>query len=118
MQSFNTDPDDAMTPVAAGRKVIVGAINELQPGECARFELPGGEELAVYNVDGEFYATENFCPHKGAALSEGLLCGHVIECGLHGWQFDVRTGECLTVRETIKTYPLKIEDGVVSVELD
>ena len=118
MQSFNTDSDDAATPLATGRKVIVGAINDLRPGECVRIGLPGGEELAVYNVDGEFYATENFCPHKGAPLSEGALCGHIVECGWHGWEFDVRTGECLTVRETIKTYPLKIEDGVVSVELD
>ena len=118
MQSFNTEPDGAATPFAAERKLVVGTINDLRPGECARFELRDGEELAVYNVDGEFYATGNFCPHKGAPLSDGVLCGHVIECGLHGWQFDVRTGECLTVTETIKTYPLKIEDGVISVELD
>ena len=97
--------------------MIVGTINDLRAGECARLELPNGDELAIYNVDGEFDATENFCPHRGAPLSEGSLCGHVIECGLHGWQFDVRTGECLTVSETIRTYPLKIEDGVVSVEL-
>ena len=118
MQSFNTEPDDAATPLAAERKLVVGTINDLRPGECARFELPDGDELAIYNVDGEFYATTNFCPHKGAPLSDGSLCGNVIECGLHGWQFDVRTGECLTVRETIKTYPLKIEDGVIIVELD
>jgi nitrite reductase/ring-hydroxylating ferredoxin subunit len=117
MQSFNTEPDDAATPVAASRKVVVGTINDLRPGECASFELPDGDHLAVYNVDGEFYATEDFCPHKGAPLSEGVLCGHVIECGLHGWQFDVRSGECLTVRETIQTYPLQIEDGAISVEL-
>ena len=117
MQSFNTESDDAVTPVAAGRKLIVGAINDVRPGECARFELPDGEELAVYNVDGEFYATENSCPHRGAPLSEGALCGHVIECGLHGWQFDVRNGECLTVRETIRTYRLTIKDGTLVVEL-
>jgi len=118
MQSFNTEPDDAAPPAAAKRKLIVGAINHLKPGECARFELPDGDELAVYNVDGEYYATENFCPHKGAPLSEGVMCGHVVECGWHGWQFDVRTGECLTVRETIKTYPLKIEDGAVVIEFE
>ena len=71
---------------------------------CISLELPDGNELAVYNVDGEFYATENFCPHRGARLTEGILCGHIVECGLHGWQFDVRTGECLTVRERIRTY--------------
>jgi nitrite reductase/ring-hydroxylating ferredoxin subunit len=116
MQSFNTEPDDTNTPLTTNRKLVLGAVADLQPGECARFELPDGDELAVYNVGGEYYATDNFCPHKGAPLSEGVLCGHVVECGWHGWQFDVRTGECLTVRETIKTYPLKIEDGMVSVE--
>ncbi|HEX5965392.1 MAG TPA: non-heme iron oxygenase ferredoxin subunit [Pyrinomonadaceae bacterium] len=118
MQSFNTESDGAEPPVAAERKVIVGTINDLRPGDCARFELPDGDELAVFNVNGEFYATGNLCPHRGAPLSEGVLSGHVIECGLHGWQFDVRTGECLTVTETIKTYPLKIEDGIVSVLLE
>ena len=117
MQSFNTDPDDVATPVAAGRKLIVGAIGDLQSGACARVELPDGGEIAVYNVDGEFYATENSCPHRGAPLSEGVLCGHVIECGLHGWEFDVRTGECLTLRETIKTYKLEVEEGVLKVEI-
>ena len=117
MQSFNTEPDDVPTPAAAGRKFIVGAISDLQSGACARIELPDGDEIAVYNVDGEFYATDNSCPHRGAPLSEGVLCGHVIECGLHGWQFDVRTGECLTVRDTIKTYALKIQDGLLICEI-
>jgi nitrite reductase/ring-hydroxylating ferredoxin subunit len=117
MQSFNTEPDDAPTPGATKRKVVLGAILDLQPGASARFELPDGDELAVYNVDGEFYATENFCPHRGAPLSEGVLCGHVVECGWHGWQFDVRTGQCLTVSDRIKTYPLKIEGGVITVEV-
>ncbi len=115
MQSFDTEPDDAATPVAAERELIVGAISDLQPGACATLELPDGNELAVFNVGGEFYAIENFCPHKGAPLSEGSLCGHVVECGWHGWEFDVRTGQCLTVVDTLKTYALKIEDGLVSV---
>jgi nitrite reductase/ring-hydroxylating ferredoxin subunit len=116
MQSFNTESDDVAPPVAAKRRVIVGSINDLRPGDCARFELPDGDELAVFNVDGEFYATGNLCPHRGAPLSEGALCGHVIECGLHGWQFDVRTGECLTMSDKIMTYRVTIEDEVVKVE--
>jgi len=90
---------------------------DLPAGACTSLELPDGNELAVYNVDGEFYATENFCPHKGARLSEGILCGHIIECGLHGWQFDVRTGECLTVKERIKTYEVCVKDNVVTVNV-
>ena len=117
MQSFDTESDDALTPATARRKVVVGAINDLQPGECARFSLPDGDELAVYNVDGEFYATNNFCPHQGAPLAEGALCGYTIECGLHGWQFDVRTGECLTVPEQLETYRVITEDGWIRIEL-
>lgn len=118
MQSFNTEPDDVATPGAAGQKLFVGAISDLQPGVCARIELPHGDEIAIYNVDGEFYATDNSCPHRGAPLSDGALCGHVIECSLHGWQFDVRTGECLTVRERIRTYELRVEEGGVYLSFD
>ena len=90
---------------------------DLQPGTSISLELPDGTELAVYNVDGEFYATENFCPHRGARLTEGILCGHIIECGLHGWQFDVRTGECLTVRERIRTYKIIVEDDLIKINI-
>jgi nitrite reductase/ring-hydroxylating ferredoxin subunit len=115
MQSFNTETDDAQTAGGATQTLIVGATGDLRPGACIRVELPDGDELAVFNVDGEYYATENFCPHKGAPLSEGALCGHIVECGWHGWQFDVRSGECLTVREKLKTYEVVVEDGLVKV---
>ena len=106
MQSFDTKTD-----------VIIGRIDDLRPGACVSFELPDGNELAVYNVDGEYYATENSCPHRGAPLSEGALCGHIVECWLHGWQFDVRSGECLTVPDRIRTYRVTIEDQMIKVHL-
>jgi nitrite reductase/ring-hydroxylating ferredoxin subunit len=115
MQSFNTEADDTPTSATDNQALIVGAIGDLRPGACVRVELPDGDELAVYNVGGEFYATENFCPHKGAPLSEGIICGHTVECGWHGWQFDVRSGECLTVRETLKTYEVVVEQGLVKI---
>jgi nitrite reductase/ring-hydroxylating ferredoxin subunit len=117
MQPFNTTPEDGATPAEPSRTITLGEARHLPPGTFARFELPGGEELAVYNIGGEYYATDNFCPHKGALLSDGTLCGHVVECGLHGWQFDVRTGECLTVNEPIRTYKVKLEAGKITVEL-
>lgn len=80
-------------------------------------ELADGSQLAVYNINGEFYASENSCPHQGAPLAEGQLCGHVIECFLHGWQFDVRTGECLTVSDRLKTYRVFIEEGLIKIEV-
>ncbi|HWF89913.1 MAG TPA: non-heme iron oxygenase ferredoxin subunit [Pyrinomonadaceae bacterium] len=106
MQSFDTK-----------QTFIVGRIDDLRPNTSISFELPDGNELAVYNVNGEFYAIDNSCPHRGAPLSEGDLCGHIVECGLHGWQFDVRSGECLTVPETIRTYQVTIEDQMIKVHL-
>jgi nitrite reductase/ring-hydroxylating ferredoxin subunit len=104
MQSFDTR-----------QTFVVGRIEDLRPNASIRFELPDGNELAVFNVDGEYYAIENACPHRGAPLTEGVLCGHIVECGLHGWQFDVRSGECLTVPDQIRTYQVTIEDGMICV---
>jgi nitrite reductase/ring-hydroxylating ferredoxin subunit len=95
--------------------ITVGCVDNIPLGQCATFELPDGTEFAIYNVDGEFYATSNFCPHKGAPLAEGRLCGYVIECALHGWQFDVRSGAGLTVNEPVESYPVVVEDGIVRV---
>ena len=117
MQSFHTESDDNIQPEKKTESFYVCAIGALPPGACLRFTLPNGDELAIYNVNGEYYATDNFCPHRGAPLSEGAMFGHVIECGWHGWQFDVRNGECLTVREKIKTFAVKASDGMVFVEL-
>jgi len=117
MQSFSTEPDDAQQSTENSTAFPVCPITALPPGACRRFALPNGDELAIYNVNGEFYATDNFCPHRGAALSDGAIVGHIVECGWHGWQFDVRTGECLTVTESIKTFRVKVEEGMVIVEI-
>ena len=118
MQSFDTDTNHTSPSEPQDDPSGFATPCDISAGECARMELPNGDEVAVFNVGGEYYAIENFCPHKGAPLSDGVLCGHVVECSLHGWQFDVRTGECLTVPERIKTYKVTNEDGVLKVESD
>jgi nitrite reductase/ring-hydroxylating ferredoxin subunit len=108
----NEDPEATAEP----RRVFdAGRVEDLPQGSCKTIELSAGRELALYNINGEFYATENFCPHKGAPLADGLLCDYVIECGLHGWQFDVRTGECLTVREKLETYRVVVEGDLIRI---
>ena len=115
MQSIDTHDTDSDQPSAGRDSLIVGRVEDLPEGSIKTIELSAGRELALYRVNGEFYATENFCPHKGAPLAEGKLCEHVIECDWHGWQFDVRTGECLTVTEKIATYEVMIEDGLIKI---
>lgn len=115
MQSSTDKPEDSVKPTKVVQTIIAGRIEDLSPGRCATVELPNGKELALYNVGGEFYATDNSCPHHGAPLVEGKLCGHVIECGFHGWQFDVRDGRGLTVRESLETYRVVVEEGLIKI---
>ena len=115
MQSFDTDNQDLERQRETQPAVDGGRVDDLPVGSCKTIDLPEGRELALYNVNGELYATENFCPHKGAPLAAGTLCEYTIECDWHGWQFDVRTGECLTVREKLETYEVVIEGRLIKV---
>jgi nitrite reductase/ring-hydroxylating ferredoxin subunit len=115
MQSFDTKGEVSPKPQDRSQTVAVGRVEDLRPGQCTTVELNGVGELTIYNVNGEFYATESLCPHQGAPLGSGTLCGHVVECFLHGWQFDVRTGECLTVSERLKTFPVSVADGLIRI---
>ena len=117
MHSFDTQDDSTASPTPEGENFVVCAAVDLEPGAHRRLQLPNGDEVAVYNINGEFYAMDNSCPHRGAPLCEGALDGYIVECGLHGWQFDVRSGECMTVVERIRTYEVWEEGGLVKLRL-
>lgn len=78
-------------PVPGPSFVRVGSRRDLAPG-TARAAVVGRYEVAVFNVEGAFYALENVCPHQGGPLADGWLEGPVITCPWHGWCFDVRSG--------------------------
>jgi nitrite reductase/ring-hydroxylating ferredoxin subunit/putative sterol carrier protein len=65
--------------------------SEVQPGTAKRIVV-GGLALAAFNLDGEFYVTDDTCTHGFASLSEGIVDGHIIECPWHGGTFDIRSG--------------------------
>lgn len=77
----------------------------------------GGKSIALYQVEGEVYATDNICTHGNARLCDGFLEGHEIECPLHQGKFDIRSGKamCAPLTEDVKTYPVKIEGRRVFV---
>ena len=79
-----------------------------------------GREIAVFDVDGELFATDNICTHGHARLCEGFLEGHEIECPLHQGKFDVRNGKptCEPAVEALRSYPVKIEGQRVFVLID
>ncbi len=94
---------------------------------AARTDIPvGGKKLveidgvavAVFNVNGVFYAIEDVCTHDGGNLVEGDLLGNEIECPRHGARFDVRSGAAtkMPAFEPVPTYTVKVEQDAVLVE--
>src|SRR5215467_6675147 len=98
--------------------VTVAQRSKLAPGEILGVEI-GDKPIALYNVDGEIYATDNICTHAFAMLSDGWLDGECIECPLHAGRFDVRTGKALgpPVEEDIKVYKVRVVGEDIQVAL-
>lgn len=92
--------------------------DDVEPGSAILVEIDD-LELAVYNVDGEFYVTDDRCTHGPGSLSEGYLDGCVIECDFHNGAFDIRTGEVVAppCMVPLKTYEVVVEDGEVKALL-
>jgi len=98
---------------------IDAAAADAVPDEDVVAVQVAGREVALYGVDGEVYATDNICTHGHARLCDGFLEGGEIECPMHQGKFDVRSGKamCAPLTEDIRTYPVKIENGRVFVDL-
>src|ERR1700741_1196058 len=88
------------------------------PGNARKVEA-GGLVVAVFNVDGEFYVTDDLCTHGPGSLSEGYIEDDVVECNFHNGQFNIKTGEVVSppCMVPIKTYPTLVVDGKVTIEV-
>jgi 3-phenylpropionate/trans-cinnamate dioxygenase ferredoxin subunit len=92
---------------------------DVASGQVKVYEVQG-RRIALCNVDGTFYAIDDVCTHDGGPLDQGELDGHQIECPRHGARFDVRSGRVLALPAVmpVRSYPVRVEDGVVKVGLD
>lgn len=109
-------------------RYVVARLGEIPPGGRKLVEV-AGRSIGVFNLDGEFFALRNTCPHQGARLCEGVLgarlesrgpgdyqlghAGELLRCPWHGWEFEVRTGQSWWSpgRVRVKTYPVTVETG-------
>ncbi|HUK57308.1 MAG TPA: nitrite reductase small subunit NirD [Nitrospiria bacterium] len=97
--------------------VAVAKTADLSPGEGRVVEVDGNE-VALFNLNGNFYAIDNMCVHQGGPLGEGMLEGDTVICPWHSWKYNVKTGVCTTnPSRNVRTYSVKIEDGQIKVAL-
>ncbi len=96
--------------------VKVAQVTDVPAGE-AKLVRVGDQFVALYNCNGEFYATDDTCTHAEASLSEGFLQGCEIECPLHGGRFDVRSGKATwsPAFVPVPTYEVRVEGSDVLV---
>ena len=97
--------------------VRVAAVDELrEDGGIQR--TVDDREVGLFNLDGEVCAIDGLCPHVGGPLGEGFVDGGTVSCPLHGWPFDLRTGQCTTnPRAKVDCFETKVEAGEVFVRL-
>ena len=95
------------------------AVSDVPEGDVIGVKV-AGHDIALYEVEGAIYATDNVCTHGQARMSDGFLEGSEIECPLHQGKFDVCTGQalCAPLTENIRTYPVKLVDNRVMLRLD
>ena len=95
--------------------ICVAKADEIPAGQGRTVEVEG-KKIAVFNVDGNLYAIDDTCVHRGGPLGQGQLDGSVVSCPWHSWRFDVTTGACLTISSgRTRCYPIKIEGSDIWV---
>jgi nitrite reductase/ring-hydroxylating ferredoxin subunit len=97
--------------------VKVCKTNDVQAG-CGKSIDINGKPVAVFNVEGNFYAINDTCAHRGGPLGEGELDGKTVICPWHGWRYDVTTGANELVPDLpTQKYEVKVEGDDVLVDL-
>ena len=99
--------------------VTVANVNDVRKGKVKTFTV-NGHKIALCNVEGTFFATQDLCTHDQGPLGEGELWDYNIECPRHGARFDVRTGRAtaLPAIRPIKTFPVRVEGDAIQVAIE
>ena len=100
-----------------GEMVKVADTTNLTSGKSILVDV-GGQSVALFNVDGKYYAIGNSCTHVGGPLSEGTLEGTTVTCPLHGAQFDVSSGQVLAppAVAAVGCYKVEVDGNDIKIE--
>lgn len=102
------------------RFVKVGTRTDLPESGTGKLVQIEGRPIALFNVDGSYYAIDDTCPHRGGPLSEGPLEGDEVTCPLHGSQFNVKTGAVTgpPAMQGVKSYAVRVSGNDVEIGID
>ena len=93
------------------------SVSEIVPG-TGKTVLVEGKNIALFNMNGNFHAIDNTCPHRQGPLGEGGLDGAIVTCPWHGWRFDITSGACLVNPQAkVAAYPTKVEGDAILVQV-
>ncbi|GAC1411146.1 MAG: nitrite reductase small subunit NirD [Candidatus Velthaea sp.] len=100
----------------ASEYVPIAKVAEIAPGSGKAFTV-GTREIAVFNIDGTFYALDNTCPHQGGPLAEGWIEGATVTCPWHAWCFKMSDGK-MTLGDyaEVDAFDVRVEGDTVSVK--
>ncbi len=97
--------------------VKAASAGDIKPGQ-GRTVTINGKDIALFNVNGRFFAIGNTCPHRGGPLGEGELDGDVVTCPWHGWRFNVETGiSPVNPAAKVQRFGVKVEGSDVLVDI-
>jgi nitrite reductase (NADH) small subunit len=114
-QRHTTDVAKSPRRAAMAEFVFAARTDDIPVGRGKTVDV-GEKRVALFNVDGVFYAIDDTCLHRGGPLGEGELEGCVVTCPWHGWKFDVRSGEMtMNVAARLNCYQTRVESGVVQI---
>lgn len=99
-------------------RLALCAVGEVPAGGAVKIETEG-LILAVFNIDGEIYVTDDTCTHGPGSLSEGCITGETVECDFHYGAFNIKTGAVTAppCMAPLKTYVVTVTDGTVYINL-
>ncbi len=96
----------------------VASLEQVPVGH-SRVVWVSGKEIALFNVGGEVYATDDRCLHQKWSLSASKLVGKIVACTAHNWKYDVTTGEMIYGKGMkLNSYPVKVVEGKIFVAIE
>ena len=103
--------------IGGKRYVRACRMDDPPKGRGLALELDDTHDIAVFCIDGTWYAVSNICPHQRLhVLCNGLLRDHSVQCPMHGWRFDLQTGQNMQNGASLRRYDLVEQDGWIWVE--